>query len=133
MTIEEKIADVTETFRGIVTEIPEEQICYEELPQNADSPFIVFTKTGTTPQNTLDEGCSGANVILDKVSLQVNVYGDSRAQAVRYAKILRDALVATKPGFSCLMVDQFPDRNSETHLKGEVLLFSCWHNQDISA
>jgi hypothetical protein len=132
MTFEEKVITVITGIASIAAEYPPERICFDDAPNDDGTPFIVCNIISIQKQNTLDEGVAGTKANQKNIQLQVTVYSASRGSARTVAEAIELAFDLTTL-FSACLNDQQPDDDGAADLKGEILTFSCWHSQDISA
>jgi hypothetical protein len=132
MTFEEKVIQVILSVASVKKDYPADRVCFDDAPNDDGSPFIVCNIITVQKQNSLDEGVAGSKVNQKNIQLQVTVYSASRGAAKAHAQAIELAMDRATT-FSACLVDQQPDSDGAADLKGELLTFSCWHSQDISA
>lgn len=131
MSFESTVKALCVASAPLLALVPAGRITFNESPQGAANPFIVFTKVSTTPANTLDEGTVGTRAQLDNIQLQASIYGVTLAQSVEIARVLRRVLTnETTLRALCTGLDEsFED---DVNLRGQIVTFSCWYAESLS-
>lgn len=131
MSFESTVMAACEGSAALVALVPAARITFNEAHQGAVSPFIVFTRTSTVPQNTTDEGVAGARAQLDNINLQASIYGTTLAQSIAIAAVLR-RLIVTTAGLDAYCTGQDETFEQDVNLRGQMLTFSCWYAEDLA-
>lgn len=122
MSIEATIKTVLDGYAGL-TALVSTRIYSMQLPQQPTYPNIMFSRTSTNPQNTLN----GLNA-LNNVRMTFEVRG-STALAVRNVITQLKAAILTSTSFKSLYIDEFhiPYENEINIFRVDVD-FSIWFN-----
>jgi hypothetical protein len=131
MSFESTVKAICVASAPLLTLVPAARITFNEAPQGAANPFIVFTRASTTPANTLDEGTAGTRAQLDNIQLQASVYGVTLDQAVEIARVLR-RVMTNEPNLRALCTGIDESYEDDVNLRGQIVTFSCWHAEDLA-
>ena len=89
-------------------------------PNNAQTPYVVYARISSAPENTLANGAP-----IDNVRLQVDCFDTSYAAAVTLAVAVKTAMKSSAIAHLLLLEqDQF---EPEALLHRVILDFSIWH------
>lgn len=126
MSFESTVLAVLRGNSGVTALVPAAKIYFGHVHQNTTAPFIGCFRISTTPSNTADTVRGGA-ARLDNIQLQVTVYCATEAATHAAANAIRTAMEnATQ--MDAWMVDRQGAFDDPTDLQGQILTFSCWHD-----
>lgn len=102
---------------GAVTALVDTRIAADRIEQADTRPFLIYTKTGSEPQYSLDGTQHG-----ERVLLEIQIWADRRVEADE----VRDAVVAALAGDQRNVISETTGYDAELDLEAAILSVEWW-------
>ena len=101
-----------------VTALVGTRVAADRIEQGSTRPFVVFSRTGTTPYETIDK-----QLLASQVALDVQCWADTRAQADAVANAVAAAVRGTP---TQMVLQRSSAYDSELDLEATMLSVEWW-------